>query len=95
MPKQECPEYVEKYVCLSKWRELLPTDGTHIEVVQSSTSACDHITHSEIEDANKLRKLVIASEEQDIQIKKRALVQIRKTADVQIRIDTEGTPGQP
>jgi hypothetical protein len=39
-----CPAMRNEFICLATWQELLPTDGTHLEVLQASTSADDDLT---------------------------------------------------
>ncbi|MFO1204590.1 MAG: hypothetical protein U1E63_02425 [Burkholderiales bacterium] len=36
--------YQEKYEALATWTDFMPTDGTHLEIVQGMTSAADEIT---------------------------------------------------
>lgn len=50
----ECPVANRPYVCLAHWEELLPTDGTHLEVVQAKTTAIDDATEQSISDAHLL-----------------------------------------
>lgn len=38
---QACPDVVQKFVCLGTWVDSLPTDGVHVEVTQSPTTAAD------------------------------------------------------
>ena len=33
---------------IASWSELMPTDGTHVEVVQGVTSTADTVTSTEI-----------------------------------------------
>ena len=42
-------ELIEKFLMLGRWNETLPTDGTHMEVIQGITNACDQHTKDEIE----------------------------------------------
>ncbi|NKE72896.1 hypothetical protein [Candidatus Manganitrophus noduliformans] len=86
---EECPELKEKYTCLAHWTELMPTDGTHIEVIQSMTSAADQFSKNEVDDANALRNAMIESERQDVELKKKALTQVTQPANVEVRINTD------
>jgi hypothetical protein len=36
-----CPQISAPHVCLGTWTELLPTDGTHLEVLQAQSTAKD------------------------------------------------------
>jgi len=49
-----CPTATRPYVCLAHWDELLPTDGTHLEVVQAVTTAIDDTSEQSIADAHQL-----------------------------------------
>jgi hypothetical protein len=51
-----CPEALDKFRCLASWTEILPTDGTHLEVVQASTSADDIISDQQLADLHALRE---------------------------------------
>jgi hypothetical protein len=84
----------EQVLVLASWNELLPTDGTHVEVVQSMTSAADEFTRTEIEDVRKARSARVSGEEQDVELKKKAIAQFgNKPPNVDVRIATE--PGEP
>jgi hypothetical protein len=51
-----CPVFEERFICMGTWEEQLPTDGTHIEVVQSKTTALDSVLAGELADAHELRQ---------------------------------------
>lgn len=84
-------ELTEQFVLLARWNELLPTDGTHVEVVQGMTSAADDFTRMQLQDTRNMLVARIDGELQDVQLKKRALDQIgaKGPANVEIRIGTE------
>ena len=42
----------------------MPTDGTHLEVIQGLSNAADTVTRQEIGDAGLMRKALLRSEEQ-------------------------------
>jgi hypothetical protein len=50
-----CPAITRPYLCLGDWDELLPTDGTHLEVMQATSSAADDYGRSLLDDAAALR----------------------------------------
>lgn len=50
-----CPELEEQFVCLGVWDEVLPTDGTHIEVLHAVSTAADEIAESQVETARALQ----------------------------------------
>ncbi len=79
--------FVEKTVSLGQWTELLPTDGTHVEVVQAMTSAVDTLVQGEIADAQKLRTERITSEQRDNALKQKALTDAKKPIDAQVTIN--------
>lgn len=77
---EDSAEIEEKYLTLAHWTELLPTDGTHVEVVQGMTSAVDSHSASEIQSERQLRNARLVNEEQDVELKKRAVAQIPQSA---------------
>jgi hypothetical protein len=83
----------EKFLTLGRWTELLPTDGTHLEVVQGITSAIDGYSSAEIEAIRQARALSVSNEEQDIELKKKAVGQIgaKGQLNVNVEIATEET----
>jgi len=50
----QCPTAKRPYLCLAHWDEVLPTDGTHLEVVQARTTAVDDTSEQSIGDAHLL-----------------------------------------
>jgi hypothetical protein len=84
--KSECQETPQKAYCLATWSELMPTDGTHIEVVQGATNAADTVTKQEITDAEAMRQALLASEQQDGKLKDRAYDHMTEPADVEVHI---------
>ncbi|WCN79559.1 hypothetical protein [Micromonospora sp. LH3U1] len=86
----ECQEVPERVYCLAKWAELMPTDGTHLEVVQGATTAADAVTSKEITDAEALRAALLDGELQTNRLKTKAYDQMTEAADVDIHL---GTPG--
>jgi|GEM_PF-2492609 len=40
-PLEHCPTFIRPSRCLGQWTELIPTDGTHLEVLQATTSGAD------------------------------------------------------
>jgi hypothetical protein len=81
-------ELQEQFLTLAKWTETLPTDGTHVEVVQASTSAVDDVSRAQLEVAARTAIARVAGEEQDIELKKKA-VSTFKPPNVEVRIATE------
>lgn len=77
----------EKFLTLGRWPEMLPTDGTHLEVVQGITSAIDAYALEEIDATRKQRALAASNEEQDIELKKRALNQIGAKGQLNVNVD--------
>ncbi len=87
-----CQEAPEKYRCLATWNELMPTDGTHIEVVQGATNAADAITGKEIEDATGLREALLGSEKWSAKLKEQAHNQMTQPATIDVQVGTGGSP---
>jgi hypothetical protein len=79
----ECGNLREKYLCLGRWNDLLPTDGTHIEVIQSTTNACDQHTQKELD-------AVLDSELQNIELKKKISSNIRTPVNINLNLDMNG-----
>jgi hypothetical protein len=88
----ECVDIPDKFYCLGKWAELMPTDGTHIEVIQAFSSAADELTSKELKDADRLRDALIASQKQDVELKKQAVGNITGAPTVEVHIGTDREP---
>ena len=84
--------FQEKYDTIATWGDLMPTDGTHLEVVQASTLAADEITMKEAEDASNLRKGLIASQLQDERLKDKAYDQMTQPASLEVKIKPRTGP---
>jgi hypothetical protein len=54
-----CPTLSDNFVCLASWTDLLPTEGTHLEVVQGSTAAEDDLNQAQLADAATMRSAQI------------------------------------
>lgn len=83
-------EVSEKFLTLGRWTELLPTDGTHLEIVQSATTGGDEITLGELADANSLRDATIAKRREDVQMKKKARESMTGAPGVDVSLSTDG-----
>jgi hypothetical protein len=79
----------------ARWRELMPTDGTHLEVVQGMTSAADAVSQKEIEDATALRSAILDREKSLIKLNDKASNQITAPATLNVNIGTDGSSSQP
>ena len=66
----------EKFVVLGRWAELLPTDGTHLEVVQGMTTALDADSSIDRKSDRSLQDARTIGEEQDAELKKKAVALI-------------------
>jgi hypothetical protein len=64
-PGTPCPSATRPFICLANWDELLPTDGTHLEVVQAVTTAIDDTSEQSISDAHQLMTARIGSQESE------------------------------
>jgi hypothetical protein len=78
--------YQEKFDKIASWTDLMPTDGTHIEVVQAYSMAADELTLRQARDAAELRGAVIASHDQDAKLKKKAVDKMSQPASVEVTI---------
>ncbi|MGD9694057.1 MAG: hypothetical protein AB7V42_00165 [Thermoleophilia bacterium] len=54
-----CPQVSEKFVCLGTWKETVPTDGTHAEVMQATSSAADDYSREALADGERVRNAAI------------------------------------
>jgi len=86
----ECDEYQEKIHCLGRWKEVMPTDGTHVEVIQSATTAADQFSIKELEDAEKLRAALIESQQKDVKLKEKAIGQMTEAASIDVHLKIDG-----
>ncbi len=91
MPPQ-AGAFQEQFDTIATWSDLMPTDGTHLEVVQAATMAADEVTMKEAEDASKLRKAFIASQQQDERLKDKAYNQMTQPATVEVKIKPYAGP---
>jgi hypothetical protein len=84
-------ELQEQVITLGRWKELLPTDGTHLEVVQGATTAVDELSNVQLAEARKALAARTAGEEQDVELKKKAVEQIgtKTPFNVGVNIATE------
>lgn len=92
---RKCEPVLDKVHCMATWTELMPTDGTHVEVVQGMTSAADAVTGKEIDDARKLRKALLANERQTARLKDRAYDRMTQAAEIKVHLGSEAAnPGE-
>jgi hypothetical protein len=83
-----CQDVPEKYRCVARWNELLPTDGTHVEVIQGVTSAADPVTSQEISDATTLRETILETEKRSAKLKDKAYDQMSEPATIHVHVGT-------
>ncbi len=86
--------YEEHVIELGSWEEVLPTDGTHAEVIQGMSSAVDSRDEAELSDLAQLRAIVRSSEQQDVEVKKRVASGIGAKTPVNVTVaiaSEEGT----
>jgi hypothetical protein len=60
-----CPAISQTWICMGSWQETLPTDGTHIEVLQSTTIAADDDSRQRLTDATALRAEEVSRQKGD------------------------------
>lgn len=68
-PLDPCPSLTRPYKCLGCWDEYLPTDGTHLEVLQATTSAADDDLSRRLQLQNDLQQEQINMRAKDVAIK--------------------------
>lgn len=73
----------------------MPTDGTHLEVVQASTMAADEMTLKDAEVASQLREAEVDSQKQDARLKGKAFDQMTEASSIEVRISTGAPEGSP
>jgi hypothetical protein len=85
----------EQVLTMATWTERLPTDGTHVEVVQSMSSAADDLSRAvaahEVELAAEdvgLRHELVESAHEDTDLKRRAAELIKGEVDVNVAVAT-------
>jgi hypothetical protein len=82
----------EKFLTLGRWEEALPTDGTHMEIVQSMTSAVDAEGQERLRVAAQLLANRLTTEQQDVELKKKTLAlstPANAKVNYQVAINTE------
>jgi hypothetical protein len=55
-----------RVLSLGTWTEKLPTDGTHIEVVQSMSTAADPFSRAEMRAANRMSSALLAEKQREV-----------------------------
>jgi hypothetical protein len=83
---EPCHPAPENFRCLAEWTEVMPTDGTHIEVVLGATSAADDVTAAELKSAEALRAALVETEKGNAQLKAKAQGLMKEPAKVMITI---------
>ncbi len=68
----------------------MPTDGTHLEVVQSMTSAADSYSLNDDDAATKLRAALLDNQLQEVELKKKALTLMTGDAKVEVNLGGDG-----
>jgi hypothetical protein len=65
-----CQTVAEQSKCLGYWEDVIPTDGTHLEVLQATTSAADDAAKVRIDADGALAAQRAVSEEYEADIRK-------------------------
>lgn len=86
-----CPDIKERFICLGRWTDVMPTDGTHIEVTQSGSLSIDKFAEQDLKDTGDLRAVLLDSEKEDIALKKKALSQMTGAATVEVIIQPKSS----
>jgi hypothetical protein len=90
----DCPSVSEKYVCLGRWEETLPTDGTHLEVLQATSSAADDYSREELADADALRHEQIERVKRENALRQKAETQGMGELSTEIDVNVGVEPSQ-
>jgi len=61
-------QIVERFLRLARWNELLPTDGTHVEVVQSMTTAADQTSQAETATSAAWQAALLAEKQRGVEL---------------------------
>ncbi|MGW1675187.1 hypothetical protein [Streptomyces sp. NPDC002324] len=88
---ESCRSVREVAPCIGRWTELMPTDGTHVEVIQGYSTAADTTTAREAGDAAALRKARLQDLGAETALKHSAGEHLKEPTEVTIRI---GTPSE-
>lgn len=80
-----CPPITQKFTCLGRWQETIPTDGTHLEVMQATSSAADDYSREQLADADRLRDERVKRTQRGSALLEQ--VEQEGVSDVQTRID--------
>jgi hypothetical protein len=91
----DCPPVTQRYVCLGTWEESVPTDGLHVEVVQSATTAADGTSGAGQSSEDALRAAVLAGVQADTALKTAVAGTIKPNNPSQITINIEPGPLPP
>jgi len=81
-----CAPAPDLFRCMARWEELMPTDGTHIEVVLSTTSAADAITTKEIADAAAVRAALLQKQGLTSALADKAKSLMTEPAKIEVRL---------
>lgn len=85
-----CPAITRPFVCLGHWDDLLPTDGTHLEVIQAVTTAMDAVSRQTVDDAHAWT----AARTGLLDAQRQATAAAGARADVAVTLDV-GLPSTP
>lgn len=81
-----CPTMNSVVRCLGSWEEVIPTDGTHLEVLQATTSAADDQRAAKLVSQNELLAQRAALVAKDVGIKAQVDRMVGLTSHVEIRV---------
>jgi hypothetical protein len=81
----------EKVDVLARWKETLPTDGTHAELTLSETTGLSEFAETALTDEGKLRAAIVRERGEDADLKERAAeLMTETTANVTVSTNGEG-----
>jgi hypothetical protein len=81
---------------MGQWEELLPTDGTHLEVLQATTMAADDDSLARLKATDDLRKAEIDKLEKENALRDAAISGGLGTVstEIKVHVGTEEQDGQ-
>jgi hypothetical protein len=83
-----CPEYGERIICLGRWEELMPGDGTHLEIVQGASSGQDAISGRESAELARRAAAESTRIEQEAALAGKVTANVSAPTDVHVHVVT-------
>lgn len=81
-------ELTGNFKVMGSWTEVLPTDGTHLEIIQSATTAADDLTATDLKQSQDLKAAAVADSKESLTLKKKATKLMKTEPSVSISVDS-------